>query len=163
MLITHCNLRLLRTELEEVTIDSSASWKPVSAKQEIKHEDAESASCSGAPPAKRLKSVENGMASPRSITNPSTPGSYKPPTPAQSCTPNSMQGPKTPQQCHSTIPVSTSVDPKFAVPSTASMSQPQLLRQQSLPAGATNNRPDSNCHLAPSGECSTMITNNLAL
>lgn len=137
-----------------MTLDSSASWKPVAIKQEIKQEETESSgTCSGAPPpAKRIKSVDSGVASPMSIGNPATPGSYKPPTPVQPCTPNSLQGPKTPQQCHSGVSSSTHMDPKFIVPSPVAMSQPQLVRQQSLPVNGSNNRPENNCHLAPTGK-----------
>ena len=125
--------------MEEVTIDSSASWKPVSTpiKQEIKSED-DSMSCSGTPgpPPKRLRSVDSTIASPMSITNPSTPGSYKPPTPAaRPCTPSSTPGPKTPQpQTNPSIMTSSNNDAKFTAPSPAmhpASSQPQLLRQQS--------------------------------
>ena len=82
-----------------------------------------------------------------SITNPSTPNSYKPPTPVQqSCTSNALQGPKTPQS----HPGITGIgDQKFAVPSPPVSSQPQLIRQQSLPT--VPNRPDGSCHLAPQG------------
>lgn len=144
---------LSRTEVEEVTIDSGASWKPVSIKQEVKQEDAETNSCasSTAPPPKRLKSVDSSIASPMSITNPSTPGSFKPPTPARPCTPSSA--PKTPQ--NNTITATTTTgDSTFAVPSPMdihqAVSQPQLIRQQSLPATGTS-RPDPTCHLTAPG------------
>ena len=125
--------------MEEVTIDSNGSWKPVSIKQEIKQE--EDSSCSNGPPPKRMKSVDSTMSSPMSITNPSTPGSYKPPTPATCGT----VGPKTPQN----LPMSsTPNNDKFALPSPLA-SQPQLLRQQSLTATAS--RTDGSCHLSPPG------------
>ena len=128
-------------------------------KQEIKQEEIDS--CSGAPPPKRMKSVESNIASPMSMTNPSTPGSYKPPTPVQSCTPNPLQGPKTPQS-HPSLTATAGGDQKFAVPSPVGLvpvvtSQPQLVRQQSLPAGPPSNRPDGSCHLAPQGKQGVVV------
>ena len=145
---------LFRTDLEEVTIDSNASWYPVSVKQEVKQEDTEPNACaSGGPPPKRMKSVDSAIASPMSISNPSTPSSFKPPTPASCNSSVSGQGPKTPQSMTS---VSTSSsDPKFAVPSPVNMamtpsSQPNLVRLQSVPIPSSS-RSDGPCHLAPQG------------
>lgn len=146
-----------RTEVEEVTIDSSASWKPVSSKPEIKQEEPEPPTCiSAAPPPKRLKSVDSSIASPMSVaTNPSTPG---PPTPAAPCTPGSVSGaPRTPQ--NTSI---SSTDSTFAAPSPmdiqSNTSQPQLIRQQSLPPiTSPSNRSDTNCHLSPPGAFSIFL------
>ena len=163
--------------MEEVTIDASASWKPVSLKQEVKQEDRNLNvnSCAGggggsAPPPKRLKSVESGIDSPMSISNPSPPvnPNFKPPTPGgggtpnNACTPNSLQGPKTPQ-CHSGLTTPTSGDPKFAVPSPVGMnsgtvsSQPQLVRQQSVPSIAVSNTQQNACHLNTQGMCVVLL------
>ena len=151
---------LFRTEVDEITVDSEASWKPFNPnKQEIKQEDADATnSCSGGPPPKRLRSVDTSIASPMSVGNPATPmsvgnpptpNSYKPPTPAnRPCTPSSTPGPKTPQS--NTSMSSTTSDSKFAVPSPMSSihpvsSQPQLLRQQSQTTSTNQNTP---CNLS---------------
>ena len=139
-----------------MTIDASASWKPVSIKQEVKQEERNLNSCpSTAPPPKRLKSVESNIDSPMSISNQSPPVNFKPPTPggtSNSCTPNpSLQGSKTPQ-CHSGLTTPTSGDPKFAVPSPVGMapvsSQPQLVRQQSVSSSVpVSNAQQNTCHI----------------
>jgi len=49
---------LCKTETEEITIDSNASWIPVV--KEINHEDDDLKNCSSGPPPKRLKSVSRG-------------------------------------------------------------------------------------------------------
>jgi len=146
---------LSKTEAEEVTIDANATWKPVSIKTEIKHEDNDFNNCSSGPPPKRLKSVDSNIASPMSITNPSTPGSYKPPTPL-SC---NSSGPKTPNPVSNTT--LTTYDSKFAVPSPVNMggpvsSQPQLIRQQSAPI-TPSNRADGPCHLGPQSGPPTLV------
>lgn len=69
-----------RTEVEEVTIDSTGSWKPVSVKMEKQDDD-----FSGGLPSKRLKSMSHD-------TNP-----LHSPNGAQPRTPYSQQQPLTPQ------------------------------------------------------------------
>ena len=141
-----------RTDVEEVTIDSTGSWKPVSIKSE---KSDELDSCSGGPPPKRLKSEPgstplSNVASPMSTGNPTTPNAYKPPTPSQQSnrmTPN-QQGPKTPQ---SNLMNKSTPSPASSLPGSSVSSQPQLVRQQSSSVSTPAGCADS-CHLGVQGE-----------
>jgi hypothetical protein len=166
-----------RTDVDEITVDSEAIWKPFNPnKQEIKQEDADASnSCSGGPPPKRLRSVDTSIASPMSVGNPATPmsvgnpptpnsykpptpnaykpptpNSYKPPTPAnRPCTPSSTPGPKTPQS--NTSMTSSSNDSKFAVPSPMSSMHPVSSQPQLLrqQSQPTSTNQNTPCNLTP--------------